>query len=336
MDTSYIRQLSHEYHPATRTAQYVAVNDADKNLVLAMADMGIFTAHSFPTYWESAVAASRPRWLVVDANWADRDIRAWARAGQRCGARIAFEPVSVEKSARLFCKSHGHQQQQKNHSGKKLESLEGLGVFPTASVDLATPNQHELAAMHAAARENEYLEDARWWGVVNALGLPHGGARDRFVRLTSARMTDAGIPQQAVQLLPYIPTIVTKLGAEGALLTTVLRPDDPRLRDAASEPYILSRSLGGDSSPDVGGVYMRLYPAAERVENVASVNGVGDTFLGVLIAGLARGGRVEDLVDVAQKGATLTLRSRESVSEDLAGLERELVAAATVTAGKDN
>ncbi|KAK7752466.1 hypothetical protein SLS62_005619 [Diatrype stigma] len=312
MDTSCIRRLSREYHPASRTAQYVAINDANKNLVLAMADMGIFSTHSFPTYWSSAVAGSKPKWLVVDGNWAERDIRTWVQAGQRHHARVAFEPVSVEKSARLFC------------SGSAFKGLERLGIYPHASVDLATPNQYELAAMHAAARDHEYLGDAGWWEVIDALGMQ--GARDRFVKLTSAGMTDAGIPQQAVQLLPYIPTIVTKLGGRGALLTAILERDDPRLRDAASEPFILARSFG--DHPDVGGVYMRLYPSVEEVENVESVNGAGDTFLGVLVAGLAQGGRVENLVDVAQRGAVLTLHSRESVSEDLEALEKDLVAAA--------
>ncbi len=310
MDTSYIRRLSHEYHPASRTAQYVAVNDANKNLVLAMADMGIFTSHSFQTYWNSAVAASKPKWLVVDANWAGRDIQAWTRAGQQNDAHVAFEPVSVEKSARLFYDTKGA----------------GLGVFPNASVDLATPNQYELAAMHAAAQRNEYFEGTQWWEVIDAFGMR--GARDRFVELTSASMTDAGVPQQAVQLLPYIPTVVTKLGSRGALLTTILRQDDPRLADPASRRFILTRSCIDHA--DVGGVYMRLYPSAEEVEHVASVNGVGDTFLGVLVAGLAQGGSVENLVDVAQKGAVLTLRSRESVSEDLGALEREVSAAAAI------
>ncbi|RYO98199.1 hypothetical protein DL764_007171 [Monosporascus ibericus] len=303
----------HEYHPACRTAQYVAVSDADKNLVMAMADMGIFTAHSFPTYWNSAVAASKPKWLVVDGNWTARDIRTWVQAGKRNHARVAFEPVSVEKSARLFCSPKG---------------LESLGVFPNASVDLATPNQYELASMHAAAQQNEYLDDSRWWGVIDSFGMR--GARDRFVRLTSAGMTDAGIPQQAVQLLPYVPTIITKLGSRGALLTTILEKDDPRLRGNAAEPFILARSFNDDASR-VGGVYMRLYPSAESVENVVSVNGVGDTFLGVLIAGLAKGGRVENLIDVAQKGAVLTLQSRESVSNNLGALERELVSAAELS-----
>ncbi|KAI0383895.1 Indigoidine synthase A like protein-domain-containing protein [Hypomontagnella monticulosa] len=310
MDTSCVKQLNREQYPASRTAQYVAVNDASKNLVLGMADMGIFTAHSFPERWSSTVKESKPKWLVVDGNWADRDIRAWIQAGKQNNSSVAFEPVSQEKSARLFCNE---------------KDLETLGVFPHPSVDLATPNQYELAAMHAAAQRHEYFEDPRWWDIVDAFGMR--GARDRFVKLTSASMTDSGIPQQVIQLLPYIPTIITKLGNYGALLTTVLGKDDPRLFETSQEKFILSRNL--NNHPQVGGVYMRLFPVVEQVDDVVSVNGVGDTFLGVLIAGLAQGGKIENLVNVAQKGAVLTLRSPQSVSENLGVLRSELVAAAS-------
>lgn len=312
MDTSCIKQLSRKHYPTSRTAQYVAVNDANKNLVLGMADMGIFTAHSFQGHWSSTVKTSKPKWLVVDGNWTDRDIRGWLRAGKQNHAHVAFEPVSKEKSARIFCNER---------------SLESLGTFPNPSIDLATPNQYELAAMHAAAQRNEYFDDPRWWDIIDAFGMK--GARDRFVKLTSASMTDVGVPQQVIQLLPYIPTIITKLGSNGALLTKILRKDDPHLFDLASEKFILSRCL--NNHPEVGGVYMRLFPAVEQVEDVVSVNGVGDTFLGVLIAGLAQGAKVENLVDIAQKGATLTLRSSQSVSDDLGTLKSEIIAAAAAT-----
>ncbi|KAI1661349.1 Indigoidine synthase A like protein-domain-containing protein [Daldinia decipiens] len=310
MDTSYVKQLSREHYPASRTAQYVAVNDTNKNLVLGMADMGIFTAQSFSEYWNSAVKESRPKWLIVDGNWAERDIRAWVRAGKQNQAHVIFEPVSKEKSTRLFCKEKG---------------LESLGVFPNPGVDLITPNQYELAAMHAAAQRNEYFDDPRWWETIDTFGMM--GARDRFVKITSPDMTDAGIPQQAIQLLPYIPTIITKLGSHGALLTAILGKNDPRLIDPAYDRFILSRSF--NDHPEIGGVYMRLFPAAEQVEDIVSVNGVGDTFLGVLVAGLAQGGNVENLINVAQKGATLTLRSHQSVSENLGILRGELIAAAS-------
>lgn len=312
MNTSLVKQLDIKRNPGARTAQYVAVNDANKNLVMAMADMGIFTAQSFSAHWHEVISKACPGWLVVDANWSDVDIRNFVRAvkDNNNTAQVAFEPVSLEKSARLF-------------SGSK--SLSPLSVFPDASIQLASPNQYELKAMHDAAQANDYFESQKWWDVLDAFGLR--GARDKFVALTSAEITDTGIPQQIIRLLPYIPTIVTKMGSKGALLASILPRDDPKLFDAAHEPYILSRS---NSSPDhytqVGGVYMRMFPTVETVaeQDVVSVNGVGDTFLGVLVAGLAQGGKVENLVDVAQKGAVLTLKSAESVSPQLGEIEKEL------------
>ncbi|KAF5010100.1 hypothetical protein FDECE_3716 [Fusarium decemcellulare] len=309
LDTTYIRQLGHEYHGSNRTAQYVAVNDANKNLVMAMADMGIFTHHSFPEYWKSAVRGTKPKWLVVDGNWSEKDIRAWLKAGQDQGCKIAFEPVSTAKSMNLFCPQKGHPK---------------LRVFPKPTVDIASPNSYELAAMYSAARENGYLDSPEWFDIIDAFGMR--GARDRFVKVTSAELTDAGIPVQSVQLLPYIPTIVTKLGSQGVLLTTILGRDDPRLKDPDSEEYIVARS--NSDHPSVGGLYMRQFSAAERVKKIVSVNGVGDTFFGVLISGLAQGGKVENLIDVAQAGSVLTLKSQESVSPDLHRLESVLAQAA--------
>ncbi|KAK7418965.1 hypothetical protein QQZ08_011044 [Neonectria magnoliae] len=312
LDTTYIRQLGHEYHTANRTAQYVAVNDANKNLVMAMADMGIFSHHSFPEYWKSAVSGTKPKWLVVDGNWSEKDIRAWLKAGQDHDCKVAFEPVSTAKSMNLFCPQKGHPL---------------LRVFPAPTVDIASPNSYELTAMYSAARENGYFDTPEWFDTIDAFNI-RGGARDRFVRLTSGELTDSGVPVQSIQLLPYIPTLVTKLGSQGVLLTTVLGHDDPRLKDRDSEQYILTRALR--DHPSVGGVYMRLFPSAEKVEHVVSVNGVGDTFFGVLISGLAQGGKVENLIDVAQKGAVLTLKSREAVSPDLNRLEKDLGIAAAL------
>lgn len=306
MDTSYIRKLGEEYHPATRTAQYVAVNDGEKSLMLAMADMNIFSSHSFQDHWRSVVETAKPRWLIVDGNWGANDVKAWVRAGKsQPSCKVAFEPVSAEKSTRLF---------------QPFRGVSPLTVFPEASVDLASPNEYELRAMHEAAKTNGYFDSTEWFQVIDAFGMR--GARDRFVQLAGSALTDAGIPVQSVQLLPYIPTLITKLGPKGVLLTSILGRDDPRLYDRDSQEFILTRSA--PDHPTVGGIYMRLFPAAENVENIVSVNGAGDTFLGVLVAGLAQGGNVERLIDVAQKGARMTLKSAESVSPDLARIENDL------------
>lgn len=308
MDTSCIRQLGQEYHPANRTAQYVAVNDGEKNLMLAMADMNIFSSHSFQDHWQSIVKAAKPKWLAVDGNWGADDIKAWVRAGKsQPGCRVAFEPVSAEKSARLF---------------QPFRGVSPLTVFPSSSVDLASPNEYELAAMHETAKTNGYLDSNEWFSVIDAFGMR--GARNQFVQLAGAELTDAGVPVQSVQLLPYIPTLITKLGSKGVLLTSILGRDDPRLYDRDSQQFILTRAT--PDHPTIGGIYMRLFPAAERVEDVVSVNGAGDTFLGVLIAGLAQGGSVERLIDVAQKGARMTLKSAEAVSPELSRIESDLKA----------
>ena len=60
-----------------------------------------------------------------------------------------------------------------------------------------------------------------------------------------------------------------------------------------------------------------------KQDEIVSVNGVGDTFAGALVAGMAKtgsGARVEDFVDVAQRAAVLTLKSKESVSPGLGTL----------------
>lgn len=310
LDTSYVRQLGPEFHPANRTAQYVAVNDGEKNLVMAMADMGIFSSHSFSDHWESVVETAKPKWLVVDGNWDVKDIKAWIRAGKsQPSCQVAFEPVSVEKSARLFAPFRG---------------VAPWTVFPEASIDLASPNIYELTAMYEEAKANGYFDSKEWFEVIDAFGMR--GARDRFVRLTSAELTDAGVPVQSIQLLPYIPTLVTKLGSKGVLLTSILGRDDPRLFDRDSQEFILTRSPAGH--PTIGGIYMRLFPPVENVKDVVSVNGVGDTFLGVMISGLAQGGRVEKLIDIAQKGAVMSLRCAGSVSPDLSRIEADLKRAA--------
>ncbi|XMA20659.1 hypothetical protein WAI453_013450 [Rhynchosporium graminicola] len=310
LDTSGVKtlpsKLSETHRTAYRTAQYIAINDQKKDLVLAMADMSLFAIIS-PKPLMMAGSSPSLKWVVVDANWSRSNIKALFKYYHNINAKIAYEPVSAAKSVLIF----------------EPDSTSKLQPFPNNTIDLATPNQHELAAMHAAAKKNEFFESQEWWTAIDALGIPSSGARDRFVQITNRNLTDQGIPIQVIQLLPFIPTILTKLGAEGVLLTSLLKPDDSRLTDPDSAPFILSRCANG--SKEIGGVYMRLFPAAEVLEDVVSVNGVGDTFLGVLIAGLAKGVKLDDkLIDVAQRGAVMTLRSKEAVSPHLGELKEEL------------
>lgn len=303
----------------SRTAQYVAVNDSNKDLLLAMADMSILESarhgsgtisDTFDTFWVPQLQDSKPTHLVLDANWPPEHLAQWLKAGKDVGGHITFEPVSNAKSSRIF----------------QIPKLHELSVFPKSSIHLATPNASELAAMHHEARERGIFDRSDWWKVIDALGIPQSGARTQLELATSSYLVDQGVPQQSIQLLPFIPSICTKLSAQGVLLTQLLPANDERLTSGEYAPYILSRCANGtEDSLGVGGVYMRLFPAVEevRAEDIVSVNGVGDTFAGTLVTGLAsraRDSTLEDLIDLAQRAAVLTLKSKESVSPGLGTL----------------
>lgn len=320
MSTAGIRTLSRD--SGSRTAQYIAINDKNKDLMLAMADMSILEKPSksndaitrtFDDFWLPQLQTSQPSYLAIDGNWPPEYLARWLQAGKDADAHMIFEPVSNMKSAGIF----------------QLPKPHTLSVFPSPSIHLATPNIYELSAMYTAARENNFFDRGDWWDVIDALGIPHSGARTQLSLATSPQLVDQGIPQQTIQLLPFIPIIVTKLGKEGVLLTQLLPANDPRLISGDYAPYILSRCANEtEDTLGVGGIYMRLFPAVEEVEkgDVVSVNGVGDTFVGTLIAGLsaAKGNgketMVEEFVDLAQRAAVLTLKSQEAVSPGLGTL----------------
>ena len=80
-----------------RTGQYVAINDAKKDLVLGMADMKIqeLVSEKFDKMWKPQLELVRPQWLVVDSTWSPQAIRKWMTTGKSLGAKVAFEPVST-------------------------------------------------------------------------------------------------------------------------------------------------------------------------------------------------------------------------------------------------
>lgn len=303
-----------------RTAQYVAINDANKDLLVAMADMGIVELPeqqlSFDKFWEPLLERTKPKWVVVDANWRPDVVAKWSTLARKHGARVAFEPVSTAKSRRLFGR---------DASGVNA-AIGPAQTVPNNAISLACPNRIELAAMYAAARETLLFESPEWWSVIDAIGLSPAGSRERLAALTSGALVDEGIPQQTIQLLPFIPCLVTKLGEAGALLTQLLPAGDSRLTDPEYAPYILARS-SPLSEVSFGGVYMRLLPpdATLAPQDVVSVNGAGDTLLGVVVAGLAKGGlHIEDILPIAQEASRRTLTSAGGVSKELAGLGEKL------------
>ncbi|VUC26541.1 unnamed protein product [Clonostachys rosea] len=290
----------------TRTAEYIAVNGADKNLFLALADMHIFDSNTHSKGWGRIVAQSQPKWLVVDANWNSSDIIDMTKIAKSYNARVAFEPVSQIKSERLFDEGNG------------------LQTFPQSSVDLSTPNEYELGSMHQAAKKNGHFGRRQWSSIhaaIRTLDL-----ENHLSAVASEHQFDVAALHQIIELLPFIPNLITKLGSRGVIVAQLLSHDDPKLVDQAEGQYVFQPS---SKHHDIGGVLFKFYPPMENVDDVVSVNGAGDTFLGVLVAGLACGGKIENLVDIAQRGAIMTIRTSESVSPLLSSLRSDLLRAAS-------
>ena len=329
LDATGIKVLGHE----SRTARYVAVNDVRRNLFLGMADMKILESEDidFDGLWKSDLETNRPKWLVVDANWSSPTLRKWIATVRSRGTKIAYEPVSVAKSERLFHESW------KDHLKVMMgESSTGSGLGGYRSVDLATPNEIELHAMCEKARcldaWSTFLAGVELSDIVRYVGSRQG-------RLTD--LVDSKTVIAAIKLLSAIPCILTKLGANGVLLTEFLRTGDQRLNDLSKAEHIFFRRSSAEQVSDkpslvlpeteqgsslfgIEGVYIKHFPAEVVLdENILSVNGVGDTFLGVLLANLVRKDGVQSIeqaIPLAQKGAILTLKSYDSVSPAIKSL----------------
>lgn len=306
LPSKYIRQLPTS--KGARTAQYVAVNDTKKDLTMAMADMSILLRPELEStnYWLEAIKKSCPKWAVVDANWSPAILSSILSAAKSQDVKVAFEPVSTAKAARLF------------HSSTTIMSPSK--VVPNHIVSLASPNQMELTSIYESARDTLMFESEAWWKVIDSFGFTGAASRDRLVAVAGSDLVEQGIPQQCIQLLPFIPNLVTKLGHKGSLLTTLLSQRDEKLTDPEHARFVIARNFSNDS--DIGGVYMRLLPPTKQIEQseIVSVNGIGDTMLGVIVAGLAKGHVLDEIVPLAQEAAVMTLKSAEAVSLEVRGI----------------
>ena len=313
------------------TAQYTAFNDRKNELVIAMADMRILETRQphLEALWASHLKCGNPKWLVADTNWDPEVLRFWLTSAKSKGMKTAVEPVSVLKSRRMFESLH-------NASKGKLIPL----------IDLVTPNQTEVAEMHSC------FLDCIYKGSVNSLFSEERSSweLDGKSLKQDSDSIDLALDEplrrafrQTIDLLRIFPCILTKLGSRGVIHAELFRHGDPRLtadwaRDNIYHGYrYVDWRLNNEPKtrheylnfPEgYVALYARMIPCAEivRQEDIVSVNGVGDTFLGTIVAGLARTNpkMIDDLVMTAQRAAVMTLKSKESVSPDIRFLESYL------------
>ncbi|KAK8153204.1 IdgA domain-containing protein [Phyllosticta citrichinensis] len=318
LDTSGIITVTKDNrYLRSRTGEYVAVNDTQKDLFVGMADMSIIESFRPAHLSELAIGltARPPTWFVTDANWSPETLGHWLMSaknfdpltGVQGPVLTAYEPTSTSKCARAIV---------------SFFKVNSKAFFPRHLIDLATPNTYELSRMWSTAQKSGLLARNEHWAIMNSLNVPQGSGSSKLTANTSEKLVEEGVPQKALQLLPLIPTLTVTLGSQGVLLAQVLRADDERLSDPEAAGYIIGRSGKTATKNDslekreqVGGVYLRLFKPAVVVYDVKSVNGAGDTFTGVLVSALADGKRIEDAIMIAQAGAASTLKTNHAVSE---------------------
>jgi pseudouridine kinase len=84
-----------------RTAEYVAVLGPDRSLALGVADMAIFDAFTADHLDRLRPHFDAARWLFADCNLPAPVLAGLIRRARRSKVRLAVDPVSVAKAARL-------------------------------------------------------------------------------------------------------------------------------------------------------------------------------------------------------------------------------------------
>jgi pseudouridine-5'-phosphate glycosidase/pseudouridine kinase len=240
--------------------------------------------------------------------------------------KLSSEPTSVAKSSRLFD-----------------AFIQTKASKP--SIHFSSPNLQELKHMHRTAESLDLFASEHWWNCIDSYGLgtDFRHATERLSRLpvseagssesTLSYLRQEGIFTMAVQLLPYISTLIVKLGShgmltlEGALISLIglgvlLVQDVPahsKWRDERGLRIVTTTS--GTKT-----IAIQHFPAMEGIK-VVNVTGAGDSLVGTLLANLVVDldlfedpEKTRKAINRAQQAAALTLQSSQAVSPLLSGV----------------
>jgi len=139
---------------------------------------------------------------------------------------------------------------------------------------------------------------------------------------TLSFLTEEGIAQMAINLLPFFQHLVIKCGERGVIVVMRVsrRTGWGSERSKIHGRYIVSSGSGGG---DV--VVLQHFPADHLPpESIVSVTGAGDTLVGSVLASLVQSPKgfedpesLKEIMGDAQAAAKLTLKSEYAVSPSL-------------------
>lgn len=295
-----------------RTPRYVCTNDARGELIVACADMdAVYNLDK--DFIGTQIDQSRPEVIVFDGNVGPDQQSAILSSKQRdYDPIILFEPTSVPKAARLA-------------------DLKDLKVFPNSALDIATPNYLELMSMFEEFSYKERFDVHNWFPIIDQLPLSDSFTRmklDIFARSHPVleNVIVSGLVQASLQLLPYIPNLFVTNGSNGVIsfqLVEHLKDRTGGVKDGPNSVYILSKDRSY-------GVLIQHFPVTVEVsaDDAKSVNGIGDTFCGALVAQLSKsrawlrddGPMKKEIIGRAMHAASISLQTYQAVNSEIASL----------------
>lgn len=281
----------------SRTAQYSAIHDPDGKLVVACADMDSVEQMNSESV-QDRLSRYSPKSILVDSNVSVDVLNTTMKHARNTHTPLIYEPTSAIKAAKL--------------------ASTNLHCYPFNDVYLMSPTVAELRTIFNSFHETGKFDDLDgWFTVLDELQLDK--VRDKLDTVARRiplveKYAEDGVFQQVFRLLPYVPNIIVKDGANG-LLVVQLNEHDQEQYEGQDSFTLLHRCSNGFN------VIVQHYPALP-VTDVCSVTGAGDSLIGYMVAKLAAnpgifdilGERRDALIMNAQKAACLSLASRDAVN----------------------
>lgn len=316
--------------PNSKTAQYAAHLDCEGSLILASADMEIIEGPSLINHITSEIKRGRPKLIVVDCNLLPNGLDAVFNAVRSMDVcpRVIVEPTSGPKLNRLT-----------------MVNSSNLSVFPRNIISLITPTKEELGNIHNSLSRREFFDDYdSWFPLLDLLGM-NTTFREKMAALSlkspaMKMLLDEGIIQQAVQILPYIPNILVKLGSHGCVLIAIsTNVSDYKSVPTTSQYFPTFRLISQGRKYEEGksmGITIEYFAAPpENAElSILNVTGAGDSLLGYLSSLLTQNDWLKNEVELVEQewckwegiyksqiASGLTLKSTDTISEQIASIK---------------
>lgn len=188
--------------------------------------------------------------------------------------------------------------------------------------------------MFEDARNSGLLDSEAWWETINNFALD-SEFRARLERLSHSNgkqfrfLIEDGVAPVCVNLLPFFQNIVVKCGDKGAFVASRISAQDTANSGWHSEKRPKSQhQLVAPGRDGLSHIALSVYPIDALADGqLVNVTGAGDTLVGTIAAGLTKDsnlfldpGRLQHVMDLAQKASALTLQSKDAVSPDISQL----------------